>query len=338
MEMRLFEGKQRTVLIVGPEKEVVTVQDIFRLAQAGWGSTRIARHLNATHRPAPRDVWRADAVVDLLHNPIYTGHMSFGRSRRKTTQLSPGLWPALISLEQFALVQNLMESRRPTTARRHVKSQYLLTGLLWCWCGARCWGRTERGKILNAYYRCSASNNGANCVASSIRTSDIDRQVLAKLGQWVGGELGTRLEDELEKAYTAQLSSLPNETDIMKRAEGLRVRIGRLYDAIEAGAELSECMGRIKAAQEELTLLQLPSAAARDRLQTAKARIVAQLERLRRDGSLLHLPTSVQREVVMSLVQRVELTQTGAVVIVKLDADVPEVCGSRGPLPPCRSV
>jgi len=157
-----------------------TVRLIFyAFANENLSLQKLAERLNRLHIPTPRggDRWRASTLGIMLRNEVYVGKLyQFRRyhiepksrlklltkSKKTTTALRPKEeWvlvkvPSLISLELFEAVQRKLK-KNAELSRRNTKSEYLLSGLLYCsQCGGRMGGHTIHDI---PYYRCYRKGN-----------------------------------------------------------------------------------------------------------------------------------------------------------------------------------
>ena len=75
----------RVILVPGPETEVETVREIYRLfLQEQYGFSRIARELNGRCTPYhDRVLWSVDAVRTILTQAKYNGWLTYGKTSRK---------------------------------------------------------------------------------------------------------------------------------------------------------------------------------------------------------------------------------------------------------------
>jgi len=131
-----------------------TVRLIFKLYTdtAKRRSIRsIATHLNERGVPPPskkRARWSYIGVRSILSRSAYCGDFTYGRGpERVTIHL---LHLALINHETFKRVQNRLEENRWLNLRR-ARHPYLLSGYLFCACGARMYGMW-RNRSTRYYY------------------------------------------------------------------------------------------------------------------------------------------------------------------------------------------
>jgi site-specific DNA recombinase len=251
----------------------VVVQELFADYAAG-GVTLHALAARLTRRGVPtptgKPVWRPGSVRQLLTNPAYKGQAASGRlrttpARQRKSALEPvgrGVstrthppkeWitvpvPALVSAEQFDLVQRRLASNQ-RSARRSTIHPYLLRGLVSCGvCRLSCSGITRTARDTRyRYYRCLGKRAPVSsgrlrcCPARFIPATQLDELVWADLctilarpdlvdqalqrarsGAWVPQELRRRLatlqqvragvarqQQRLLEAYLAEVIDLP---------------------------------------------------------------------------------------------------------------------------------
>jgi site-specific DNA recombinase len=221
----------------------VVVQELFAAYAAGGVTLHaLAAGLTARGVPTPtgRPIWRPTTIRGLLTNPAYKGEAASGRlrttpARQRKSALEPigkGMsttahpseeWitvpvPALVSAEQFDLVQRRLAANQ-RSARRSTIHPYLLRGLVSCGvCRLACTGVTRTATDTRyRYYRCLgkqarvSSGRSSCCPARFIPASQLDELVWADLcavlqhpeqvaqalerahsGAWVPGELRRR--------------------------------------------------------------------------------------------------------------------------------------------------
>ena len=199
------------------ELEAVVVREVFRrYTEDGESIGRIARWLSAQGVPTRtgKTGWNNATIWGMLRNPAYAGQAAYGKTRatgaavRETRharqrgqrsarvsreRVAPEQWkqiavPALVTEEQFAIVQERLQHNRrlsPPNTRR----PSLLQGILVCReCGYayyRCSIRSPNG-VLREYYRCSGSDghrrpNGRVCENRPVRLAEVDELVWTRV-------------------------------------------------------------------------------------------------------------------------------------------------------------
>ena len=142
--------------IVIDEPAASVVRRIFSLALSGRSCRQIASKLNEEHIPTPATyaglpvsrpgpyagLWSSERISEMLQNETYIGNMVQGRSRKvsyktkKCIRQPPQDWivvegthEPLIDQETFHKVGQLVDSRRHTRSRTY---DFLLKGLIFC--------------------------------------------------------------------------------------------------------------------------------------------------------------------------------------------------------------
>lgn len=174
------------------KEEAQWVQEMYSwLVEEGLtinGITRRLRDLGVA-TPAGSPFWRRQTVYRILSNPAYIGKTyAFTRdyiepkrrrnpnSKRKKTGLVwkpkdewveiPNATPAIISQELFDTAQAILK-RNKALSTRNAKHQYLLSGYIFCRCGARYQGYLKKWKDngkpnSQRWYRCGKSQSIAS--------------------------------------------------------------------------------------------------------------------------------------------------------------------------------
>ena len=199
------------------ESEAPVVREIFRrYVEDGESIARIARWLSEQGVPTRtgKTGWNNATIWGMLRNPAYAGQAAYGkthatgapvretrharqRGQRSTRvsreHVSAEEWkqiavPALVTEEQFALVQERLR-RQQRLSPRNTRRPSLLQGILVCReCGYayyRCSTRSKNG-ILREYYRCSGTDGhrrpeGRVCENRPVRLAEIDELVWTRV-------------------------------------------------------------------------------------------------------------------------------------------------------------
>jgi len=219
---------------VGPKKRLVVVPEegaivryIFRLyLKDGLGIRRLARKLNEEGLRTRKDgLWSMVTVRDILRNRAYVGTYSRFGVR------VPASHAPLISQEDFQLVQQRLDQRRPISDAREM-FPFLLSGLVYCsYCGNRMvgvtrkqkWKRKSDGAIHNAlyrYYQCGSRTSRSLCDYHTHRSDVLESQVR------------TALKDGKSTPAVRQ-SQNGSVSDYVEEAKRLRTKARRLDRRLE---------------------------------------------------------------------------------------------------------
>lgn len=176
------------------------VRKIFTWKIEGMAVSAIAEKLNELHILSPKEYkkslglnyrsgfsvngdsrWSTSAVKRILNNEIYLGHLVQGKTERvnykvkKCVEKPKEEWVrventhnAIISSDDFAIVQNLLKADGRISPERKVLSPFM--GLLFCGdCKEQMVRRVNRYKgTEKVYYICSTKNRGEGCSRHSI--------------------------------------------------------------------------------------------------------------------------------------------------------------------------
>jgi site-specific DNA recombinase len=263
-------GKTRNKL--EPDAEYATsvqvIRRMFDMAVNDLGCKEIAKTLNEESlRTSTGQHWGKTTVHKVLTNEAYCGTLVWGgrpghpaiRSSDLPVRLE-NAWPAIIDRETFNLVQQKMASKRPEVIHpRVVPSFYLLSGLLYCSCGRAMIGRSAKSHRYY-YYVCNRSlKQGRDaCDARILPKNELERLVIEQIKDTI---LRDEVLEELVKLVNEEVDSdhslLRERLDtIDAELADVRVRLSRLYDALETGRvsldDLAPRIRELRAKQDEL--------------------------------------------------------------------------------------
>jgi len=174
-------GKRKKLEISQPEAK--TVSDIFRMYIAGAGTKEVAKRLNEQGLLRHGVPWEKNTVALLLKNPVYTGHIvfnrtggSYGIAKPENAWISTRAHTAIISDEDFATVQALLEQRAPRENGGSPHSLFVFTGVLRCGkCGSSMQTESAKGRSgIYHYYNCRSAQKGMGCENRRIPAADLD--------------------------------------------------------------------------------------------------------------------------------------------------------------------
>lgn len=124
LEHTTENGRTRGRLVLGPEQEIATVKEIFRLAtEEARGACYIANTLNRHGIPAPRTRhWGKDTVWNILKNPVYVGDLTWRRrkgvGRGQVRLTDPKEWVVAENSVPAIIERALFEKRKALSASR----------------------------------------------------------------------------------------------------------------------------------------------------------------------------------------------------------------------------
>ena len=332
--------------IVIDEEVAPIVRRIFALALSGMSCRNIAALLNqegvptpATYanlpvaRPGPyTGLWSSERISDMLQNETYIGNMVQGRSvkisykSKKCLRQDPVNWVVvegthepLVDPETFRKVRMLVNSRKHTRSRTY---DFLLKGLIFCHeCGyplAVLNRKNARGEDV-LYFVCRTYQRFTKagvCTCHSIKEKTVTDAVIAKVREVCQAylnpdELLPVAQEAIENA--GKRSSLESELQALQsKIDSLTANLDRIYTDRLSGllpeADFQRIFGRIKLEREQLE-------EKRQELESQKKSPVPREDRARELVQRFIETAGESRELLVSLIERVELTEDKEILI-----------------------
>ena len=249
-----------------PEK-VESIQKVFAMATAGFGSYAICKHANAEGWPVPTgdSKWGNWLPNKLLSNRALLGEMEFrteSGGKRVVLDVCADWYPRVISDEVFYAARAAVDARKNTPARTDDHCRNLLKGIGVCGvCGASLLRRNHAGvgrRHGYGRYVCSKQFIGMSS-CPTFNALDYEIGLIPKLYELYSENFSRETQAETARnaidALSAQL------VDIDKRH-------GFVMSAIEAGGDIPALVARLKLIEEERSIT-------RDAVALAKAKYSA---------------------------------------------------------------
>ena len=348
--------------IVIDEEVAPIVRRIFALALSGMSCRNIAALLNqegvptpATYaglpvaRPGPyTGLWSSERISDMLQNETYIGNMVQGRSvkisykSKKCLKQDPANWvivegthEPLVDAETFRKVRMLVNSRKHTRSRTY---DFLLKGLIFCHeCGyplAVLNRKNAKGEDV-LYFVCRTYQRFTKagvCTCHSIKEKTVTDAVIAKV--WAVCQAYLNPDELLPVAQEAvenarKQSSLESELQALQsKIDSLTANLDRMYTDRLSGllpeADFQRIFGRIKLEREQLE-------EKRQELEMRQKSPVRSEDRARELVQRFIEIAGESRELLVSLIERVELTEDKEVIIKFRFAQLDETAESQIP-------
>ena len=348
--------------IVIDEAVAPIVRRIFAMALSGMSCRNIATLLNqegvptpATYanlpvvRPGPyTGLWSSERISDMLQNETYIGNMVQGRSvkisykSKKCLKQNPANWVVvegthepLVDLETFQKVRMLVNSRKHTRSRTY---DFLLKGLIFCHeCGyplAVLNRKNARGEDV-LYFVCRTYQRFTKagvCTCHSIKEKTVTDAVIAKVREVCQAYLNP--DELLPVAREAvenvrRQSSLEAELQALQsKIESLTANLDRMYSDRLNGLLPEEDFQRIfNRTKLDRKLLEEK----RQELELQKKSPVRSEDRARELVQRFIETAGESRELLVSLIERVELTADKEIIIKFRFAQLDETTESQTP-------
>ena len=348
--------------IVIDEEVAPIVRRIFALALSGMSCRNIATLLNqegvptpATYaglpvaRPGPyTGLWSSERISDMLQNETYIGNMVQGRSvkisykSKKCLKQNPANWVVvegthepLVDRETFQKVRMLVNSRRHTRSRTY---DFLLKGLIFCHeCGYPLTvlnRKNSKGEDV-LYFVCRTYQRFTKagvCTCHSIKEKTVTDVVIAKVREVCQAylnpdELLPVAQEAVENAR--KQSSLETELQALQsKIDSLTANLDRMYSDRLSGllpeADFQRIFGRIKLEREQME-------EKRQELELRQKSPVRSEDRARELVQRFIETAGESRELLVSLIERVELTEDKEIIIKFRFAQLDETAESQIP-------
>ena len=332
--------------IVIDEEVAPVVQRIFGMALDGKSCRQIAMQLNEEGIPTPATYagltvarpgpytgkWSSERVSDMLQNETYIGNMVQGRTvkisykskkclkqERENWVVVEGTHEPLIDAESFRKVKMLINSRKHTRSRTY---DFLLKGLIFCHeCGyplAVINRKNAAGEDV-LYFVCRTYQRFTKagiCTCHSIKEQTVTNAVLAKVREVCRTYLDpVKLlpiaQEALEQARKA--NALETELQAVKsKIDSLTVNLDKMYmdrlNGLLSEGDFERIYSRVKL---ERSLLDEK----RQELELQKKTPVRTEDRAKELVQRFLDSAPTNRELLVSLIERVELTETKEVIV-----------------------
>ena len=346
--------------IVIDEEVAPIVRRIFALALSGMSCRNIATLLNqegvptpATYagllvaRPGPyTGLWSSERISDMLQNETYIGNMVQGRSvkisykSKKCLKQNPANWVVvegthepLVDRETFQKVRMLVNSRRHTRSRTY---DFLLKGLIFCHeCGyplAVLNRKNAKGEDV-LYFVCRTYQRFTKagvCTCHSIKEKTVTDAVIAKVREVCQAylnpdELLPVAQEAVENA--GKQSRLESELQALQsKIDSLTAHLARMYTDWLSGllpeADFQRIFSRIKLEREQLE-------EKRQELELRQKSPVRSEDRARELVQQFIETAGKSRELLVSLIERVEFTEDKEIIIKFRFAQLDETAESQ---------
>ncbi len=334
--------------IVIDEYAAGVVKYIFELALSGISCRQIAVRLNEQNIPTPAQYakinlsvkgpysgkWSSERISDMLQNEVYIGNMVQGRVRKvsykskKCKKLKRDEWTvvqntheAIISKEVFEKVGELIKSRNYT---RSCTYDYLLKGLIFCYeCGYPL-GVIKRklsGDREVMYFVCRTYQRftkDSQCTCHCVRLEDVTNAVIEQVRMVCKKYLKCINMGELTSKAELQLYEEMKKRDISLSAlrselETIQLKIDNAYDDKLSGRINNEVFLRIyqRYSNEQSDIRKKIT-----ELENSGREIPSIDEKRVKEIAERFIETKeISRELLVSLIDRIELTEDKEVKI-----------------------
>ena len=332
--------------IVIDENAAPVVRHIFDMALEGMSCRQIAAQLNTESVPTPATyaglpvlkpgpytgLWSSERISEMLQNETYIGNMVQGRSvkisykskkclkqARENWVVVAGTHEPLVSPETFQKVRMLVNSRKHTRSRTY---DFLLKGLIFCHecgCPLAVVNRPNAAGQDVLYFMCRTYQRFTKagvCSCHSIREDRATAAVLEKVREVCRGYLDPAdylsiAQGEMEKAKAEDAREREIQA-LRTKIAGLTASLDKMYmdrlTGLLAEADFERIYQRVK--MERTTLEEKLK-----ELEAQKESPVSTEDRARELVQRFMDSAFTSRDLLVSLIERVELTEDKQIII-----------------------
>ena len=212
-----FDSTTKSLL---PDDRAKEVRQMFERYSNGWSLKQISHGLNDCGVVGSRGKtrWHSSHVARMLDNPVYAGY------RHHQGELTEGKWKPLVDRDLWERVQaRRLITKKAAPSNRSRTGSNVLSGILFCSCGAPMWRSTSSDPKRSSYdcARASAKRRG-DCPHGGVGAERVERVVRDEF-------LGRLSDLHEQRVRTAELE-VPPEQDLDQRRAELERKIGRLIE------------------------------------------------------------------------------------------------------------
>ena len=332
---------EKNKIVIDPEAAAV-VRRIFGMALDGMSCRKIAAQLNGEGVPTPAayagltvakpgpytGLWSSERISDMLLNEVYIGSMVQGRTvklsykSKKRLKQDRANWVVventhepLVDRETFQKVRMLVDSRRRTRSRTY---DFLLKGLIFCHeCGhplsvinrKNAAGEDVLYFVCRTYQRFTKAGV---CSCHSIQEKAVTEAVIAKVREICEAHLDSRRLQSIAEDVIEKSAERPeDEVQVLRgKIDILTANLDKMYmdrlRGVLAEADFERMYQRVKF---ERAALENERRDLEEKRPIPAADRAKELVRKFLDSAL------TSRELLVSLIERVELTEDKQVIL-----------------------
>jgi len=164
-------------------KEAEVVREIFERFHAGEPLVDIGNDLNSRGiKTGGGNLWNKGSFHRILVNERYIGVYQYAGYR-----VEDGI-PPIVRKELFYAVQEKLKTKKNPQGRHREKSDYLLTGKLFCGhCGGYMVGMsgTSKTSVKYYYYECQTKRKEKTCRKKAVRQDFIEQKIAEAVKQYI---------------------------------------------------------------------------------------------------------------------------------------------------------
>jgi hypothetical protein len=253
-----------------------TYRRIVDLGLDGYGRTRTAQIVNAEgHRNSKGGDWSSGSVAKVWSDSRMIGERVYGHRKHAETEILPGFFPAVLSVEDWERLQQRTAQRRAERGRagRGDLRRNILQGVVTCPCGGRLSMEVrQRNGRSNAYLVCASKNRGT-CSARNIRYDERALLLAFMANKWArffDRPADNKRRRELDRQVREAEALLAKQRQQQEKADG---NISELLLGGSLTADTAALLGKVaKDAKSHADATEASLASLRDQFRQASIR------------------------------------------------------------------
>lgn len=324
-------------------QEAETVRLIFSMYSKGCGYSEILALLHEKGCQTKNGKeFQKNSLYSILTNPKYQGIYVYNRSSAKSitgtrnTHLLKnsediitveGGVPQIVDEETFSMVQKRIDSHKYTGGRANAKTNYLLSGKVFCAeCGRAMVGNTRycgRDKARYVTYRCPSKRY--NCSNKEINQEYLEQYVVALLEKHIFNAASMKeIAAKIEAASDTRSEIIDEErSKLQARLEGLNEAISNITSVIMSGIVSPALTEKLTELEQEKCQLEISIQKLEQRETAGKEVIIDPLLIPHEYAGLKDSPSSpAYKEFVQGFIDRIEVGRYRLTIAIKTGLDV----------------
>ena len=232
--------------LVIDEETAPIVREAFKLYAEGKGVAKICKYFNEqgllTSKGKP---YNRSSFSKIFRNEKYIGTYKYHDYKAEN------VIPPIIDKELFDTVQTMLKEKK-STGTFEPKTDYLLTGKIFCGhCGSRLVGSSS-GKETNKYYQCTGKKHKfLNCKKRGVRKEVLESIVVHDAFQLLTDENIEIIADTAVRLNNKEIDETTNLTALKSKLTQTEKILNNLLKAIETGETPEIIIKRISELEKE---------------------------------------------------------------------------------------
>lgn len=242
-------NKDKQYEIVEPEATIV--REMFGLYNKGMTMAEVTAELNRRgYKSKKGQEFGKNSIYRILTNELYRGVYKY-----KDLVYQEDAVPAIIPKDIFNQVQDMLKEHKRMPYKNWSRSEYVLSGKLFCECGSTMMGKSgysSKGKKYT-YYVCSDHYRGGKCKYKPIRSDVMDEKIIGVVNSALNNEQTIDQITEIVYEYYLENDEADARVALYRKGiEEAKAAIANLLKSIESGLDYSLVKHRLEDLKDEV--------------------------------------------------------------------------------------